>query len=133
MAARAAVQTLLTGDSVLVDLGFGEVLAANSVDTPPLKRFIIVKWDPTSVAFKTTGTDRVQIWCHDKDRDYTQIGLALRRIKTLLTDAVHVVGEDGWTLTTADWLGEGPDLYDGGYETCTRYADFQCATRYTAS
>lgn len=138
MTARAAVQSILEGDTgagpeTLASLGFTLVVASNSVDTPPDDRFLIVKWLDTNQVFGDTGPKSFQIWAHDKDRDYTQIGLALKRVKDLLSAVTHVVGEDGWTLTQADWRGEGPDLYDGGYETCTRYADFQAATRYTAS
>ena len=137
MPARAAVQQLVALDPVLGNgpggIGVENVYAANSVDTPPEQLFIIIKWEPTTVVFKTTGTDRISVWVHDKDRDYTRIGQALERLKTILTDAVHVSGEDGWVLTTAEWRGESPDLYDGGYETVTRFAEFDVVSRYAPS
>lgn len=130
MTARASVQTLLDTDTELTSLGFSTVIAANSVDTPPDKRFLIVKWlDTPPPAFGSTGVDALQVWAHDTDRDYTYIGKALRRVRDILLDAVHVAGADGVTLTVADWAGEGPDLYDSGYQTCTRYADFSVVSR----
>lgn len=138
MTARAAVQSILVGDTgagpeTLKSLGFTTVIAANSVDTPPADRFIIVKWLDSPTQFKRKTKDALQIWCHDTDRDYGQINLALKRIGDLLENAIHVAGEDGWTLTMVDFEGEGPDLYDPGYETCTRYADFSAVSRYDAS
>lgn len=131
MAARGAVVQLLRDDSDLNGLGLQQVYAANAVDTPSEDFFLVVKWDSTVGQFKTFGSDQTQIWAHDKNRDYGRINSALQRIKDLLTDAVHYAGEDGWTLTTAEWLGEGPDLFDSGYGTCTRYADFTIVSRLT--
>lgn len=133
MTARAALQSLLEEDADLAGLGVGAVYPTNSVDTPPEDLFIVIRWDPTTAAFGTTGSSRVAIWVHDTQRDYGRITDCLLRIRDLLTDTVHRTGADGYTLTTAEWLGEGPDLFDGGYNTCTRYADFTVVSRYTAS
>ena len=133
MTARAALQTLLEEDPVLTDIGVQAVYPTNSVDTPQEDLFIVIRWDPSVKAFGTTGPDRVSIWVHDTQKDYGRITDALRRIRDLLPAQVHLEGADGYTLTTAEWLGEGPDLFDGGYNTCTRYADFQAVSRYTAS
>jgi hypothetical protein len=131
MTARASVQSLLEGDATLQGLGFFSVEAANSVDTPPDNRFLIVKWLNKSIAFGSEGSTILQIWAHDVDKDYTQIGKALKRIREILLGAVHVVGEDGWSLTVAEDAGEGPDLYDDGYGTCVRYAEFSVVSRYS--
>lgn len=130
MAARAALQALLEGDSVLQTIGVGAVYPTNAVDTPREDLFLIVRWDPRTAAFGKTGSDRFTIWAHDRERDYGRITDILNRLSDLIPAQIHLKGEDGWTLTEASWLGEGPDLYDGGYETLTRYADFQAATRY---
>lgn len=130
MSARAALQTLLEADQVLLDLGVGAVYPTNSVDTPAEDLFLIIRWDPSTKVFGTTGTDRFSIWAHDRQRDYGRIAEVLERLKNLVPAQVHLRGADGWVLTTADWLGEGPDLYDPGYETLTRYADFQGVSRY---
>jgi len=133
MAARAAVQSLLQDDTDLLALGVQTVYASNAVDTPEEDCFLVVRWESTTAAFKTTGSDRVSIWAHDKNRDYGRINEALRRIKNLLTEAVHVEGADGWTMTLAEWNGEGPDLLDGGFDTVTRYSDFTVVSRYTTT
>jgi hypothetical protein len=133
MPARAALQTLLEEDPELLEIGVQAVYPTNAVDTPGEDLFIVIRWDPTTVAFGTTGSDRVQIWAHDTQRDYGRIGQVLDRLKTLITDTVHLQGADGWWLSTAEWNGEGPDLFDGGYNTVTRYADFTVVSRYTAT
>lgn len=131
MAARAALFSLLANDGELIGLGVEKVYAANAVDTPGEQCFLIVKWDETVKAYGRTGSNPVSVWAHDKDRDYGRIEAVLNRVENLLADTVHRDGEDGWTLTLATWLGQGPDLYDTGYETCTRYSDFQVASRLT--
>lgn len=130
MSARAALQTLLEGDEVLQGLGVGAVYPTNSVDTPAEDLFLIIRWDPTAAAFGVHGTDRFTVWAHDKQKDYGRIAACLNRLRVLVPAQEHLRGDDGWILTTAKWLGESPDLYDGGYETCTRYADFQGVSRY---
>jgi hypothetical protein len=133
MAARAALQSLLEDDAELSNIGVTAVYPTNSVDTPPDELFLIVRWDPTNRVFGNRGQDRVQIWVHDKSKDYGRISLCLARLRELLPAVVHRAGADGWTLSTAEWAGEGPDLYDDGYGTVTRFADFVLVSRYTAS
>lgn len=137
MAARAALHSLIALDPKLGDdpegIGVQNVYAANSVDTPPESLFIIIKWEPSELAFKSVGYDRVSIWVHDTNRDYGRINEVLRRLKELLPDTVHREGEDGWTLTTAEWRSEGPDLFDSGYNTVTRYTEFTVISRYSSS
>lgn len=129
MAARAALYTLLDTDSTLASLGVQEVYPTNAVDTPEEECFLVIKWDPTRAAFGNIGQDRVQIWVHDKDRDYGRIGAILRHLRDLIPAQVHLAGADGRTLSTAEWRGESQDLFDDGYGTCTRYADFTVASR----
>jgi hypothetical protein len=133
MAARAALHSLIEDDPTLLGLGVETVYSSNAVDTPSEECFIVVRWDSTEAAFKTVGRDRCSIWVHDKNRDYGRINEALRRIKDLLTDTTHRVGADGWTLTTAEWNGEGPDLLDNGFNTVTRFSDFTVVGRYSTT
>lgn len=133
MPARAAVHTLLEDDVDLQDIGSQAVYASNSVDTPAEEVFLIIKWETTTSAFKSRGRDRVSIWAHDRQRDYGRIDKLLHRVRELLTDTVQRAGGDGWTMTLAEWDGEGPDLVDGGFDTITRFADFTVVSRYTTT
>ena len=129
MAARAAVHAFVEG---LVQMGVAleAVYAADSVDTPEEECFAVIRWGATTQAFGNQGTDRVYIWVHDKQKDYGRIALVLAIVKAGLPELVHQPGSDDWVLTQADWRGEGPDLMDQGYGTCTRYAEFQVVSRY---
>lgn len=131
MVARAVVRDLLVGDADLLAAGVGEVYAANAVDTPAEECFLVLTWSEATSVFQRTGTEGLTVWVHDVNRDYGRIDQVLDRVADVLTAAEHVVGEDGWTLTLAEWAGEGPDLYDDGYNTCTRYADFTVVSRRT--
>lgn len=133
MTARAAIQEILEADPLLEEIGVEAVYPANAVDTPGESLFLIVRWEPTSASFKNVGSDTVSIWAHDTERDYARITQVLERIREVLPEAVHHPGGDGWTLTVAEWLGEGPDLFDGGYGTVTRFAEFKVISRYTPS
>lgn len=131
MAARAAVRTLLVGDADLLAAGVGEVYPANAVDTPPEECFLILVWADTTRAYARIGAEGLAVWVHDKNRDYGRIDRVLDRVADVLTEAEHLVGDDGQTLTLVEWAGEGPDLYDDGYNTCTRYAEFTVVSRPT--
>lgn len=129
MAARAALFSLLKGTA---SLGFEEVYPTNSIDTAPEEFFAVINWGLTSPAFGTTGIDRVQIWVHDKSRDYGRINAALEQLKNLLPTVNHRPGEDGIVLSAMEWDGESQDLFDSGMGTVTRYADFTAVSRYAS-
>lgn len=133
MAARAALQSLVEEDAGLLAMGLQAVYPTNSVDSPKEDFFAIIQWGPSTPAFKQVGTDRVSIWLHDTDRDYGRINNGLSRIKELLVGTIHHEGTDGIALVTAEWNGESQDLFDGGYETVTRYADFTVVSRYASA
>lgn len=132
MAARAALFSMIKEDPELLTLGLEEVYPTNAVDTPREDFFAVIQWGPSTTAFKTTGTDRVTIWLHDTNRDYGRINDGLARLKELLTGTVHREGEDGIVLSASEWNGESQDLFDSGYETVTRYADFTTVSRYAS-
>lgn len=133
MTARAAIHSLLSTDPVLASAGVEAVYAGNSVDTPSEGLFLVVRWDPTNAAFGAHGTDRFSVWAHDRNRDYGRIKTVLTHLRTLIPAQVHLAGGDGWVLSTAKWLGEGPDLFDQGYGTVTRYSDFLAVSRYASA
>lgn len=129
MTARAAVYSLLSGDATLAGLGVGAVIPTNAVDTPTEECFLIVRWNDNTRVFGRRGSNLLAVWAHDKNRDYGRITAVLERVEDLLTGTVHRVGADGWIMTQADCNGQGPDLFDSGYETCTRYAEFTVVAR----
>lgn len=133
MAARAAVYSLLDEDAELGTIGVQAVYASNSIDTPGEEFFLVIRWETPEVAFKNKGTDHCTVWAHDRQRDYGRIDQALERVKELLTSTVHRTGDDGWTMTCAEWRGDSPDLVDGGFNTLTRNSDFAIPARYATA
>lgn len=129
MQPRAALQTLLENDT---ELALEAVFPTNSVDTPTEKWFAVIAWGVTTPAYGTTGSDRVFIWFHDRNRDYGRINAALLRVKQLLEATLALQGTDGVVLSVAEWNGESQDLRDDGYGTLTRYAEFTTVSRYAS-
>jgi hypothetical protein len=113
-------------------LGLQAVYATNSVDTPAEEWFAVIVWGVSTKSYGTTGSDRVAVWFHDKQKDYGRINRALERLKQLLGATVGFAGADGIVLSAAEWNGEGPDLRDDGYGTLTRYAEFTTISRYAS-
>lgn len=129
MAARASVYSLLSDDTQLQGL-CGRVYASGGVDTPPEQTFIILRWEPTESQFPAVRSDRLTVWAHDRNPDYSVIDDILQRCRELLESSIHRQGGDGWSMTLAEWEGEGPDAEDGGYNTLTRYAEYTVVSRY---
>lgn len=134
MAARAAVHSLLEDDlepgQPLAELGYTSVYASNSVDSPEDTMFLVIRWEAKDVAFSRRGPQRMTIWAHTRDLDYTDLDLALERIKDLVEAQTHRRGADDWILTQADWRGDSQDLRDDGFGTLTRHAAFDVVSRY---
>lgn len=137
MSARASVQALLEGELTpgarLRDLGFETAYGSNAVDTPTEEMFLIVRWEDQTPQFGNRGPQRLTVWAHSKDRDYSPIDLALGVVKDLLGGATHLAGADGWILTQADWRGDSQDLYDDGFGTITRNSGFDVVSRYATT
>lgn len=130
MAARAALHTLLTTDEGLQTLGVEETYPANTIDTPPEDCFLVTKWGRSEVAFKNVGPVNLEIWVHDRQHDYGRINDILNYLRELIPAQIHLPGDDNYMLNQARWLAESEDLYDGGYETRTRFAEFEAVTGY---
>ena len=133
MPSRAAVYSLLDDDAELkgVNIGIQAVLASNSIDSPTERFFVVIRWEESVKAFKNKGANRLTVWVHTRDGDYTLVDKALERIKDLLTSTIHRAGADGWTMTLAEWNSDSTDLIDGGFGTLTRNSDYTVVSRYT--
>ena len=123
---RAAVHSLIAGHVPNIEATYG----SNSVDSPREQSFIVLHWETTTAAFGSRGTTVLFVWVHDRERDYTRcIDPALTWVRETLTESFHVLGDDGVTLTCATWVGESDDLFDDGYGTISRYAQFTIVAR----
>ena len=138
MTARAALQSLIDADleegEALRLLGFTACEASNSLDTPEDYFFIVIRWGQDNpVAYQGKASNTVTIWFHSKGQDYGPIDKAMERVKAMLADVVHRVGDDGWTMTIAEWNGDSADLIDDGFGTITRNSAFTVVSRYNAT
>ena len=132
---RAAIYTIIKTDATLsTTYQLDDVYSFQGVDTPtPDKPFIVARWGTTEPgATFGRGPARLELWVYDRPADYTRIDAIIARIKTLLTNAVHVAGTDGYTLTQATWMGESEDLYDDVYERIVKTTSFTVVSRPTS-
>lgn len=131
VAARASIYQMISDDPVMHGFGIGTdtVYASGAVDNPQAKPFVIIRFGVKSVEFGKVGSQNVDIWVHDIAGDYSRIDKILNRIQELMIDAVHVVGLDGVTLTSARYISTSDDLWDDGYRTITRFSTFETASR----
>lgn len=135
MTARAALAEILYTDQAMEDLGYSSanVFSSNAVDTPTqLKQFIVITDEGTEKTFGTTGPVTVNYWVHlsrQLGADYSDIDLALLRIRELLVGAVQYAGTDGWVLTGASWVDQSRDLSDDVFNTITKFTTFRAAMR----
>ena len=128
---RAAVYQLLGVDLAMNGYGINPntVFQSNTVDDPPTRPFVIMRWGIKTSTFDIHGPQSLDIWAHDDRGDYSRIDSILHRAEVLLLNAAHLVGDDGYTLTSAEFVSCSEDLYDDGYQTITRYATFRVVSR----
>jgi len=67
----------------------------------------------------------LQVWVHDEPSDYTNIDLALDRVRDVLTSlfGVNVSATTKW-IAQIDWELDSDDLSDDIQNTVTRYSQF---------
>lgn len=135
MTARAAVYSLLVGDSTLSALGIGvsNIFSSNGTDDPPADQpFLFIRWGLTQTRWGVAnqpGKTFMELWAHDHGGSYARINAILERCKEILEPATHVVGSDGYVLTQVDWRGTSEDLVDDGYKTLTRNHGYEVVSR----
>lgn len=125
---RAAVYSLLSGDSAIVATGCA-VYGFHSTEIPGPRPFLIPRWDLENAAFADRGSRRLTVWIYDDGADFTRIDLIAERVKALLSGAVHVTGADGYILTQATWRGDSGDLFDDSYGAIMRNSEFDVVYR----
>lgn len=99
--------------------------------------FLILRWEEiTASRSNVKGLEVLTVWAHisrHTSTDFVPLKKILFRVRQILTSNYHVAGEDGYTMTSADFTGEGRDLHDTGFDTMTRNAAFEVLARPTAA
>lgn len=139
MAPRAALRTLLGTDPEINQLGWllESFYAESAPDSPPRdQRWAVIAFEPDIRAFTEVSALQAQVWFYqpvEMGRDYGAIDLALLQARTLVSNAEHVSGQDGWVLSAATWRGDSAGLMDREVNCMMRYARFSVAGRFVVS
>lgn len=126
---RKLVYSLLSadGDLNLYGITGASIIAEQSVDTPKARPFMILRWGVNLPGASSNGTTvrTLTVHVHDEPADYSIIDNIIKRVKTVLGNAVAMQEAGGGWLTQADWTGDSEDLADDGYGTITRNTSFR--------
>lgn len=103
----------------------GLIYAAEAADDVKIGQFpfIVMRWGLISRGIGPSRRQMLDVWVHDRDRDYTRIDSILQRVEQLFASVFAEGATEGW-ITQIDWQGSSPDLRDDGYDTITRNSTF---------
>lgn len=120
--AKAAVYSLISENDDLRGIGFSadSFFGSAAADSPEVRPFMIIRWGAETPVFGRVSSDTVTVWVYDEPGDYGRINKALKILEGIFSEAIHVAGADGYTLTQADWNGNSEDLYDDIYKCIVR-------------
>ena len=131
---HAAVRSMLGTDPILNGYGItlDRIWATGAMDVAPREGyFLILRWEETAFEIGTHGPEHLTVFCHrsrKETRDYTNHRRILLRVVDILTEYVHVEGEDG-IFNQARAQGLSADQVDEVYETITKNASFSVLGR----
>lgn len=128
---RTFVQGLLVADAnsnvagSLKTLGVvpEAIYAAEAADDIKVWPFIVHRWGTIVKGIGASKRQYVDIWAHDRNRDYVRIDAIMKRVETLFNAVGAEDAAEGW-ITQIDWQGSSSDLRDDGYDTVTRNSTF---------
>jgi len=122
---RAEIYAALATDAGLRSLGLGEdsVYAAESVEDPPLRPFIVIRWQPTLPGMGPSLRNSFDVWVQDDPGDFARIDAMLFRVKSVLVSLTGTLTDSGY-LTLVDWLEDSADQRDDVWGTINRRASF---------
>ena len=124
---RDLIFNALKNDGVLngLDLNDTSMFNGNDADTPNMRPFMVFRWGQTSIGMDVMRRRTLQVWVHDEPSDYTNIDLALDRVRDVLTSlfGVNVSATTKW-IAQIDWELDSDDLSDDIQNTVTRYSQF---------
>jgi hypothetical protein len=99
------------------------IYAAEAADDIKHYPFITMRWNIVAKGIGDVTRQSVDVWAHDRDRDYLQIDAILKRVKVLCAGVQANAAVEG-SITQIDWQSDSPDLRDDGYDTVTRNSTY---------
>jgi len=102
-----------------------DIYAAEAADDIKIDRFpfMVMRWGNISKGIGPSRRQLLDVWVHDRERDYQRIDNLLKRVESVFSSVVASDAKEGW-ITQIDWQGSSPDLRDDGYDTITRNSTF---------
>lgn len=132
----AAVTQALANDPELNAMGisFENIFSDYAMEEVPYRgKFIILRWGmQNATPVINGGPESLTVWVHQPDEmgsDYGEIKKILIRCREVLLGLEHELGEDGFSVTSVRFEGEGGNMNDPGFHTITRNALFQVLLR----
>ena len=120
---RKVVYSLLTQDEAFTALmpTLYERGSVPDVPTLPFAVYAMVGSPRRGRSFPMVP--RLEVWCYDNRRDYTEIDKGLKRADELFASVTHMVVDDQ-RIAEATPQGWSGDLYDDKYAANTRNAGY---------
>lgn len=116
-------QSVLPG--TLGDIGVlpGSIYAAEAADDIKKFPFVTMRWGNILKGVGKHNRQFLDVFAHNRDRDYLLIDAILFRIRNLLGAAEAIKASEG-SIIQIDWQGDGPDAHDDGYDTVVRNSTY---------
>ena len=136
---RAAIYDSLINDPDLINAGLNENLICvnyNNDERPSVSQpFAILRWGPMGAPLfgqNVRAAESLTIWVHfarELSSDYGRLISLLDVFDSTLSGLGDVAGDDGYTLSFVRVGDRSGDLVDDGFNTITKYANYQVFSR----
>lgn len=131
MGLREYVYAAVVDDAELLSLGLNaDTVSANGAPvSPQTDRFAVLRWGPETPGLPgQRGANRmsereVSLWVYDRNPDYANINLALKRWCVLMDGTSGANTGGGW-ITCCEWNGDSDDGWDDVYERIVRSSTY---------
>lgn len=100
------------------------VLGNQAPDTPLQDSFMVLRWGNVTARVGPVQRRELSVWCYDRGTDYRQnIDLHLDAVRLALA-ILAPAGDIHGHLQCIDWVGDGTDGYDQGYQRIYRFSNY---------
>lgn len=137
------VETIKLDPAIMTALGEGDpaagpskVFSAGAAGLPGapelLPPFIVVRALTAQLGLAGTSVQQVPylIWVHDQQGSFEDvIGTVLTRLRAILPTQVPRRLQSGEVIMEVVWQGDSGDAFDDGFNTATRYGQYQITAK----
>lgn len=113
------------GDLLLLLNGVADaVMPTWTPDSPPYRRFLILRWGTSQRGIATANSLGLMLWAYDRDLAYDSVDAILNRSRTILDGLANTPTGAGNYLMNVGWDSGSEDLFDDVYGAVTRHHDY---------